>query len=161
MQCVCVRASTSTSGSTHSPAPLRGPFSRPYMCSIGEPRVASVCALVRPHPRRLNVYTICSLTRRCVRASFPVITPPLGVCRTRLSWDATSSGSESKSWQYRSWRSGCERRNEMCAFVGVLAVTKYWRKQVETRQNRRYITVPAEHMSASCWFRRAMVCIIM
>ena len=30
----------------------------------------------------------------------------------------------------------------MCAFVEILAVTKYWRKQVETRQNRRYITVP-------------------
>ena len=83
------------------------------------------------------------------------------VCRTRLSWDATSSGSESKSWQYRSWRSGCARRNELCAFVEILTVTKYWRKQVDTRQNRRYITVPAEHKSASCWFRRAMVCIIM
>ena len=158
MQCVCACV---RQGSTRSPGPLRGPFSRPYMCAIGEPRVASVCAPDRPHPRRLNVYTICSLTRRCVRASFPVITPPLGVCRTRLSWDATSSGSESKSWQYRSWRSGCARRNEMCALVEILAATKYWRKQVETRQNRRYITVPAEYKSASCWFRRAMVCIIM
>ena len=39
----------------------------------------------------------------------------------------------------------------MCAFVEILAVTKYWRKQVETRQNRPYITVPAEYKSASCW----------
>ena len=114
--CVCPRR---RQGSTRSPGPLRGPILRPYMCAIGEPRVASVCAPDRPHPRRLNVYTICSLTRRCVRASFPVITPPLGVCRTRLSWGATSSGSESKSWQYRSWRSGCARRNEMCACVQI------------------------------------------
>ena len=54
-------------------------------------------------------------------ASFSVSTP-LGVRRTRFPLDATSSGAQwtPKSWQYRTWRSGCARRNNMCACVQIL-----------------------------------------
>ena len=154
MQCACACVHVYVRG-LHALEDLLGVDFRPCTRPQRADAPAFAHPLILTHVRAHIFNDTAASTRRCVRASFPVITPPLGVCCTRLSWDATSSGSESKSWQYRSWRLGCARRNEMCAFVEILAVTKYWRKQVETRQNRRYITVPAEHKSASCWFRRA------
>ena len=49
----------------------------------------------------------------------------------------------------------------MCALVEILVTTKYWRKQVETRQNRRYITITAEYKGASGLSTCVMVCVIM
>ena len=49
----------------------------------------------------------------------------------------------------------------MCTCSQILTSNTEVVKQLETRQNRRYITIPAEYKGASCSSTSVMVCVIM
>ena len=104
------------------------------------------------------LYGMCVCDCLCVRTSEArrVVAPHA------VSRDATSSGAECtpKFRQYRMWSSGRARRNDVCACVQILTSNTYSWKQLETRQNRRYITIPAEYKSAHRCSRCAMVCVL-
>jgi len=70
--------------------------------AIGDPIAARACAPVRTHPYAWtdDKMTVC-VSGKCVCAPFSASTSSLGVRRTRLLWDATSSGVD---WTPKSWQ---------------------------------------------------------